>query len=413
MKRLLLFLNVLAALSVQAFEPYTPKTVPDPKQWGQEYYVSNPDSILSDGAVAFINEKAHDLYKATEAELCVVAVKAFDEYKYSAFDFSLRLFNYWGIGQKDRNTGILVFFALDSHDIQIRTGKGMEGLLPDITCGEIIDDYLHLFTEGDYSTGICCIVDGIYDKLVTPEAQAELMFGIKKKGHEDEDLIFWYAIIGFVILILLALRGYKKLNGKPGDRDIDIRKQSGNVQTGTGCLCWLFPFPLLFLYLYYRYARKHVKTIPLRCDKCSGEMRLLPENEVQKKLDDKQRKEAEIQSKEFIVWHCESCGNDVLRTLKGAKNYKFRKCPKCEAEAMKSISSRTITAATYSSQGLAESTYCCLFCNYRYTSQYKTPRLQRPSESSSGGSSWGGGGGSSRGSWGGGSSSGGGAGRKF
>ena len=54
-------------------EVYTPEEVPNPKSQGQEYYVSNPDGILSDSTVNWVNGCAARLKKETEVELCVVA----------------------------------------------------------------------------------------------------------------------------------------------------------------------------------------------------------------------------------------------------------------------------------------------------------------------------------------------------
>ena len=71
---------------------YTPGTVPDPKRFGQDYYVSNPDSILPDSVVNWMNLCAKRLNDSTKVELAVVAIRSIGEA--DAFDFSYELFQF-------------------------------------------------------------------------------------------------------------------------------------------------------------------------------------------------------------------------------------------------------------------------------------------------------------------------------
>ena len=91
---------------------YTPHSVPDPKQWGQEYYVSNPDGILSQATVDSLNRIALMLEQYTgDVEMAIVAIGSMrmseDEEPNTCdiFQFSLELFNYWGIGKSSSNKG--------------------------------------------------------------------------------------------------------------------------------------------------------------------------------------------------------------------------------------------------------------------------------------------------------------------
>ena len=61
-------LALLLAAALPA-ETYTPLEVPDPKTEGQECYVSNPDAILADSTVAWLNGCAADLDRKTRSIL--------------------------------------------------------------------------------------------------------------------------------------------------------------------------------------------------------------------------------------------------------------------------------------------------------------------------------------------------------
>ena len=99
MRRIGLFLALIFATITYA-EVYTPEDVPSPKEQGQDYYVSNPDGILADTTVTWLNGCAERLEKETEVELCIVALESIGDAE--AFDFAYELFQRWGIGKKGK-----------------------------------------------------------------------------------------------------------------------------------------------------------------------------------------------------------------------------------------------------------------------------------------------------------------------
>ena len=144
---LALFFAILSYADV-----YTPAEVPNPKKQGQACYVSDPDELLADTTVVWLNGCAARLEKETEVELCVVVLESIGDE--DAFDFAYELFQRWGIGQKGKNTGVLILFALESHDLRIMTGTGIEGVLTDAICSKIMhEEMFPSFREGDYDLG--------------------------------------------------------------------------------------------------------------------------------------------------------------------------------------------------------------------------------------------------------------------
>jgi uncharacterized protein len=71
-------------------------------------------------------DRLGDAVKARRgAELAVAVVGSTDGVAPRAF--ATRLFNRWGIGDRRRNDGLLVFAALDDHRVQIVLGDGLSG----------------------------------------------------------------------------------------------------------------------------------------------------------------------------------------------------------------------------------------------------------------------------------------------
>lgn len=54
-------------------------------------------------------------------------------------DYGIDIARKWGIGDKQRDDGVLLLIALDDRTLRIETGSGIEGDLTDVEAGRIID----------------------------------------------------------------------------------------------------------------------------------------------------------------------------------------------------------------------------------------------------------------------------------
>ena len=400
---------------------YTPSTVPNPKNATQNGWISDPAGYLIQNHYDAITQICDQLKEYVEVELAVVMLPDFDEYRYDAFDFCQELFNSWGIGGSKKNTGILFFFCEGTRDIRIHTGGGMEGLLPDSKCGDIIDQNIELFSNGDYSRGTVAICADIYSLLVTDEARAELLLGYKAKTNENSAsrLLYWISCI--VLLVLVSFYIYKKV--PQDDTSVAIKDRYKTVealsgkQNASGCLTLIFPIPMLFFFLFFMNKRKSIAHAQAACPECGKLMDEVDPQKVPDYLSHAQAIEQNIQSVQYNVWHCQSCGHTEIASSPGRKAAEFKKCERCGAKAGKRIKTHAIRFATYTDAGLGENTFNCLCCNNTYVEQFIIPKLVRAPRSSSSSSSYSSSSSSSSrssgGSWGGGRSYGGGAGRKF
>ena len=394
-------------------EPYTIATIPSPKEQGQDFYVANPDQVLKFETDTLLNRKLKELQLNTDVEMAVVAVEEYDENQYAdARDFALKLFNFWGIGDKDKNTGLLLFLARGTRRIEIITGSGIEGIMTDLACGEILDDALPYLKANNFDGGIVRITNSIYNKLMEPDNRMELLSGKRPADVEEAQALGGYFIFGFILLIIFAYLAYKKLNGKPGQSKAEIQEQSKNTQTCLGCLMFIFPIPLLFFYIYYRIARKKVKVTPPICKACGHSMAEAPKEVELSKLTKPQLVEKEIEACDYSLWICPTCGAEEFLQHKGPKYSKFEGCSACGARAGKLTDHKVTINATYSHKGEQVNTYVCQCCGHKMSKTIILPKKEYSSSSSSSGGGWSSSS-SSGGSWGGGHSSGGGAGRSF
>ena len=156
MRKLLFILTLLGCLSLHAKE-YTIQEIPMVHLQDRTRYVSNPDGILSPSAVATMDSILYALEEKTGIQTLVVAVTGIEGG--DCFDFAYRLGKEMGVGQKERDNGLVILLSTDERCVQFATGYGLEGVLPDAICKRIQSRYMveHLGKD-DWDTGM---VEGI------------------------------------------------------------------------------------------------------------------------------------------------------------------------------------------------------------------------------------------------------------
>lgn len=71
------------------------------------------------------------------------------------FDYATRAFAQWQLGDDQRDNGLLIVLARNDRKIQILTGYGLEGVLPDVIVKRIISEQMTpRFKQGDYAGGL-------------------------------------------------------------------------------------------------------------------------------------------------------------------------------------------------------------------------------------------------------------------
>ena len=130
--------------------------------------------LFSSSAVTTMVADLEQLERDTGAQVAVLTIPSLEGQPLE--DFSMRVVEAWQLGQQDRDNGVLILIARDDRKIRIEVGYGLEGVLPDVLCGRIIDNAMKpAFRQGDFSEGTLRAV-AIIDGLVRgdPEASAGL-----------------------------------------------------------------------------------------------------------------------------------------------------------------------------------------------------------------------------------------------
>ena len=194
LKKFFFFLFFIVALSTQGQDiparPNPPRLVND--------FVGN---LLSTAQIEALERKLVAYNDSTSTQITVVIVKSVQPYEMS--DYAIKLGREWGVGQKDKNNGIVILWAPGDRKIEITTGYGMEGALPDAYAKRIIQQVIiPNFKQIRYYDGLDQGVDAIIN-YASGEYQAE------ESDGEDDILPFIFLIILLFILFIYIARKSK------------------------------------------------------------------------------------------------------------------------------------------------------------------------------------------------------------
>ncbi len=149
--------------------------------------------------------QAHE--QATSQQVVVATVASLEERDIA--EYGVALGRAWGIGQKDKNTGVILLVAPNERAVRIEVGYGLEGTLTDATSRLIIENViLPQFRAGNMEAGIVAGVDAIVGVLRgDPDAAPQPYTPSDDPGKVPP------IVIAFIIVFVLLRIGMRSSTG--------------------------------------------------------------------------------------------------------------------------------------------------------------------------------------------------------
>ncbi|MEO8455496.1 MAG: TPM domain-containing protein [Sphingomicrobium sp.] len=163
--------------------------------------------LLTAAQVADITSKSQALEAQSGRQFVVATVNSLEGHEIE--DYAYRLGRYWKIGSTKENDGVLLLVAPREHKVWIATGYGAGGFLTDAMAGVITREaILPRFKAGDMGGGIQAGADAIIKQMSLPPEQAQTNVAAAEQAQKQRQhsggnplpVIFWFLVIGFVIL---------------------------------------------------------------------------------------------------------------------------------------------------------------------------------------------------------------------
>ena len=131
-------------------------------------YVNDFAQLLSSEYRQTLEQELVDFEKETSVEIALVTINSLEGG--SIEDYAVRLFEKWGIGQKEKDNGLLILIAKEDRDIRIEVGYGLEPVITDGRAGKIIREKMTpSFRSNDYDQGVNLTIQQIEDYLRSGE----------------------------------------------------------------------------------------------------------------------------------------------------------------------------------------------------------------------------------------------------
>lgn len=151
-----------------------------------------------------LSQTIRSLYQSGKAQIGIVIVPTTGQEP--LFDYAMRIADRWQLGSAKQDNGLLMVIAVNDRKIQILTGYGLEGILPDAVTYRIIQNHMTpYFRQNQYVIGIQSGLDQIsqilnQDPQIARQAADDLRQQ-QAQAHRQQGATNSLGLLGIMIAI--------------------------------------------------------------------------------------------------------------------------------------------------------------------------------------------------------------------
>src|SRR2546429_4059746 len=196
----------VAAAALFAITSHAAEVIP-PKP---DRYFNDYAGVVSKSAASRFNEQLAQFERETSNQV-VVAVFPKMQSDSEIADYTQRVAQAWGVGQKEQRNGVVLFVFAQDRKMFIQVGYGLEGALPDLTAFDITEYRIKPhFRNNDYEGGLAEGIDSIF-KAIRGEYKGTGKTVLERR-HNTPAPSFLFFII-FVVVLMIVSRMMRRLGG--------------------------------------------------------------------------------------------------------------------------------------------------------------------------------------------------------
>jgi uncharacterized protein len=168
--------------------------------------VIDQGELLSEDRERALTARLEALERDTTDQVVVVTVSDLQGYEIEEYGYQLG--RAWGIGQAEKNNGVLLIVAPRERKVRIEVGYGLEPVLTDALSALIIqNEILPSFREGYFERGIEQGVEAIDLQLRLDPAEAEARAAAAERPRSKAPIGIGMVIVIIFVLMILAMIG--------------------------------------------------------------------------------------------------------------------------------------------------------------------------------------------------------------
>lgn len=369
---LMWLVGVSAAMAVESVDD-----VPNVHVANSRRYVSDQAQVFSHSARSQTDAMIDSIWRTTSVEMAVVTVDALPE-DTDIDTFATDLFEKWGIGKSENDNGLLIILSRDDRRVALRSGYGLEGVLPDVVLGRIRRNVMTpLLAQDKFDQGLMAGVQAVGQILTDPAVSDEIMAGTSASDEGDltlDDLFtfyLWFAV-AIALCMSVAIVSVALSSRKLGEVE---RYQRLRVYGGTALFVAFLTMGMgAPAYLWLRWKLQRLRRHKRLCPNCGRRMMLVDEEHDNDFLTPAQDTEERLLSVDYDVWLCPDCRSTEILAYENPSSG-FVNCPRCGAKAMSVTSRRTLQPATTRQDGVGEDVMVCRNCGHHTGRRFRIPRV--------------------------------------
>ena len=117
-------------------------------------FINDYENLFTDDEEKILDSLIKDFEKRTTIQIAVITFDTTLTTSDSLDALTLRLGNIWGVGQKEKNNGVVIGISRGYRQMRIQNGYGIEKLITDADTKVIVDTgFIPDFRDGNYFKG--------------------------------------------------------------------------------------------------------------------------------------------------------------------------------------------------------------------------------------------------------------------
>jgi uncharacterized protein len=176
---------------------------PIPEKPAKPQLVNDFAALLDKPSADKLENKLRAYNDSTSTQIAIVIIPELAGWEIA--DFAFQIAEKWGIGNKEKDNGILVLVAVKDRKIFIATGYGVESYIPDVVAKRIVSNTIvPEFSRGNFFGGLD---QGVNEMIARLSGQYKAENESAPKASRPFKWIIILAIVFFLLMIISRFGG--------------------------------------------------------------------------------------------------------------------------------------------------------------------------------------------------------------
>ena len=171
-------------------------------------YVNDYAKVIDSDSAQYILSVGKELEDKTGAQATVVVIDSLQGE--SIESYANGIFRNWGIGQKDKNNGLLIILSVKDKKWRVEVGTALEGAITDIYSSRVMNDFaVPKFVEDQYGQGLRAAYSVLSDSIAKEyEVKLDKNINVPRynesvKNSNTSKKFNGFLVIGVIVLVFL------------------------------------------------------------------------------------------------------------------------------------------------------------------------------------------------------------------